>query len=235
MGYDQILISDLEIMARANNYRWWMYQRLAPFIGQRVIEIGAGIGNFTNLLLDREFVLATDNYLPCVEYLNTHLGGRLKTPALLFDVSADAGLELRQYEFDSVVCLNVLEHIENDLKALTRMHGLLAPGGRLVLLVPAFQFLYGTVDRALGHYRRYTRKSLLPLMRQADFGIEQSFYMNVVGMAGWFWNNRIVKRSQESKQQIGFFDRGIAPAAEFFERMLPPPLGLSLIAIGRKN
>lgn len=235
MGYDQILISDLEIMARANNYRWWMYQRLAPFIGQRVIEIGAGIGNFTNLLLDREFVLATDNYLPCVEYLNTHLGGRLKTPARLFDVSADTGPELRQYEFDTIVCLNVLEHIENDLKALTRMHGLLAPGGRLVLLVPAFQLLYGTVDRALGHYRRYTRNNLLPLMRQADFVIERSFYMNVVGMAGWFWNNRIVKRTQESTQQIGFFDRGIAPAAEFFERILPPPLGLSLIAIGRKN
>jgi hypothetical protein len=115
------------------------------------------------------------------------------------------------------------------------MHGLLAPGGRLVLLVPAFQFLYGTVDRALGHYRRYTRNNLLPLMRQAGFVIEQSFYMNVVGMAGWFWNNRIVKLTQESKQQIGFFDRGIAPAAEFFERMLPPPIGLSLIAIGRKN
>ena len=72
-------------------------------------------------------------------------------------------------------------------------------------------------------------------MRRAGFVIERSFYMNVVGMAGWFWNNRIIKRSEESGKQIGFFDRFIAPLAEFSERVLPPPVGLSLIAIGRKK
>lgn len=235
MGYDQILISDLEIMAGAKNYRRWMYRRLVPHIGQNVLEIGSGIGNFTKLLLEREFVLATDNYEPCIEYLNRHLGDQLKAPALLFDVAENGGPDLKQYTFDTIVCLNVLEHIEDDLKALSRMHGMLAPGGRLVLLVPAFQFLYGTVDRALGHYRRYTRKDLLPVMRRAGFVIERSFYMNVIGMAGWFWNNRIIKLSEESGKQIGFFDRFIAPLAEFSERVLPPPAGLSLIAIGRKR
>jgi len=235
MGYDQILISDLEIMAGAKNYRRWMYRRLAPYIGRRILEIGAGIGNFTDLLLDREFVQATDNYQPCVEYLNARFGGRLPRPALMLDISADNGAELRARSFDTIICLNVLEHIENDLGALRRMHGLLAPAGRLVLLVPAFQFLYGTVDRALGHYRRYTQKNLLPRMRQADFVIERSFYMNAIGMAGWFWNNRITRRTAESKKQIGFFDRRVAPVAEVLEKVLPPPAGLSLIAIGRKK
>ena len=87
MSYDQILISDLEIMAGASNYRRWMYRRLAPYIGQRVLEIGAGIGNFTSLLLDRELVVATDNFGPCVEYLNKHLGDKLKAPAVVFDAA----------------------------------------------------------------------------------------------------------------------------------------------------
>ena len=235
MSYDQILISDLEIMAGAKNYRQWMYRRLSPHIGQNVLEIGAGIGNFTKLLLDREFVVATDNFEPCVEYLNKHIGDRLRAPALVFDASGDVSPELSKFDFDTIVCLNVLEHIEDDFKALGRMHRMLVPGGRLVLLVPAFQFLFGTVDRALGHYRRYTRKGLLPLMERAGFVIEESFYMNSIGMAGWFWNNRIIKRHEESKTQIGFFDRYIAPLAELGERILPPPAGLSLIAVGRKN
>src|ERR1051326_2307417 len=235
MSYDQILISDLEIMAGASNYRRWMYRRLAPYIGQRVLEIGAGIGNFTSLLLDRELVVATDNFGPCVEYLNKHLGDKLKAPAVVFDAAGEVGEELKRYGFDTIICLNVLEHIEDDLTALSRMRGLLAPDGRLVLLVPAFQFLYGTVDQSLGHHRRYTRDSLFPLLRQAAFFLERSFYMNVIGMAGWFWNNRIVKRREESKTQIGFFDRLIAPVAELVERVLHPPCGLSLIAIGRKD
>jgi SAM-dependent methyltransferase len=235
MSYDQILISDLEIMAGAKNYREWMYRRLAPYIGQRVLEIGSGIGNFTKLLLDRDLVVATDNYQPCVEYLSSHLGEKLKAPPILLDAAGEIGSELRQHEFDTIVCLNVLEHIEDDLRALEQMHSLLVAQGRLVLLVPAFQFLYGSVDRSLGHYRRYTRKDLLPIMRRAGFQIERSFYMNVVGMAGWFWNNRIVRRTEESEKLIGIFDRYVAPVAEFTERLIPPPTGLSLIAIGRKE
>lgn len=235
MSYDEILISDLEIMASARNYREWMYRRLAPHIGQRVLEIGAGIGNFTRLLLDRELVVATDNYPPCIEYLKQHLGDRLKAPPALLDASGEIGSRLRSYEFDTIVCLNVLEHIEDDLRALTQMYELLVPGGRLVLLVPAFQVLYGSVDKALGHYRRYTRRDLLPTMQRAGFAIENSFYMNVIGMAGWFWNNRIIKRTEESGKQIGVFDRYIAPLAELTERLVPPPAGLSLIAIGRKQ
>src|SRR6266567_6920224 len=116
MSYDQILISDLEIMAGARNYREWMYRRLAPYIGQRILEIGAGIGNFTNLLLDRELVVPTDNFAPCVEHLKTHLGVRLKAPPMLLDASEDIGPELNSYRFDTVVCLNVLEHVDDDLQ-----------------------------------------------------------------------------------------------------------------------
>jgi SAM-dependent methyltransferase len=235
MSYDRILISDLETMTAAKNYRHWMYRRLARYIGQRILEIGAGIGNFTELLLDRELVVATDNYPPCIDYLTSRFDGRLKVPPILLDASGNIESSLKAYRFDTVVCLNVLEHIEDDFKAVSEMHRQLVVNGRLVLLVPAFQFLHGTVDKSLGHYRRYTRKDLLPRMNQAGFTIERSFYMNLIGMAGWFWNNRIIKRHEESGKQINIFDRYVAPTAEVVERLLPPPVGLSLIAIGRKS
>lgn len=134
-----------------------------------------------------------------------------------------------------MICLNVLEHIADDLKALLHIHHVLKPGGRMVLLVPAFQFLYRTVDRSLNHHRRYTRKNLLPRIREAGFEIERSFYMNVIGMAGWFLYNRVLKRKEESADRINFFDCCIAPVAARVERIVPAPFGLSLIAVSRKR
>src|SRR5437016_12761014 len=87
MNADSITISDLEIMSNANNYRNWMYRQIAPFIGQRVLEIGAGIGNFTELLLDRDLVVATDKYGPCVDYLSTRLGKQLKSAPIQIDIA----------------------------------------------------------------------------------------------------------------------------------------------------
>ena len=235
MSAANITVSDLEIMSSAQNYRTWMYNRIRPFIGRRVLEVGCGIGNFTSLFLDRDLVVATDVYAPCVEQLRIRLSGNPCVVPMKLDISDPAALALEEYEFDTVVCLNVLEHIEDDLSALSHMHHALKEGGRLVLLVPAFQFLYGTVDRSLDHYRRYTRKNLLPRMREAGFEIERSFYMNVIGMAGWFLNNRVLKRTEENADQINFFDRYIAPIADRTERIVPPPFGLSLIAIGQKR
>jgi len=238
MNTDNITISDLEIMSNANNYRRWMYHQIAPFIGQRILEVGAGIGNFTELLLDRELVVAADTYSPCVDYLRTRLGEQLKAVPLQMDI-ADLGEQIDQSlinnRFDTVICLNVLEHIKDDGRALSNMYALLQPRGRLILLVPAFQFLFGTVDQSLDHYRRYTKSNLVPKIRQAGFQVEKTFYMNVIGIFGWFLNNRILKKREESKDQIQLFDQYIAPLAERVERFIPPPVGLSLIAIGLKS
>jgi ubiquinone/menaquinone biosynthesis C-methylase UbiE len=235
MSVDNITVSDLEIMASARNYRNWMFRQIAPYVGERILEVGCGIGNFTSLLMDRELVVATDVYAPCVNYMKTRLGGSPKVIPIELDISDPAALELAGHEFDTVICLNVLEHVEDDLRALSHMQSVLRPGGRLVLLVPAFQFLYGTVDESLDHYRRYNRKTLLPRMRAAGFQVERSFYMNVIGMGGWFLNNRILKRREENAGQIEMFDRYIAPLAERVEKIIPPPFGLSLIAIGQKG
>ena len=228
------MASDLEVMAQANNYRNWMYRRIEPFIGRRVLEVGAGIGNFTQLLLDRELVVPTDISCLCLTRLGERLGPQLRVAPKLLDLGDPSGEDWAAYGFDTIICLNVLEHVEDDRRALSFMHSTLAPGGRAVILVPAFMFLHGTIDRAIGHHRRYTRKDLLPRMREAGFRVERSFYMNVIGMAGWFWNNRVRKITEEDPSQIGLFDGYIAPWAERVERAVPPPFGLSLVAVGRK-
>ncbi len=235
MNGENITVSDLEIMAHAHNYRGWMFRQIEPFIGRRILEIGAGIGNFTNLMLDRELVVAADVYRPCVEYLQKRFADQPHVLPKHLDVADPATMALGRYDLDTVVCLNVLEHVEDDRGALSHMFSVLRSGGCLVLLVPAFQFLFGTVDSSLGHHRRYTKPPLMEKMRQTGFTIEKVFYMNIIGMAGWFLNNRVFKRTEESPRQIALFDRLIAPVAERAEKIVQPPIGLSLIAIGRKT
>lgn len=228
------MIADLEIMAAANNYQNWMYRKIAPYVGNRILEVGAGIGNFTRLLLDRELVVPTDLSELCVNHLNQRLGDGLHVQPRKLDLGKPSDDKWAEFEFDTVICLNVLEHVNDHVRALKFMHSVLVPGGRAVILVPAFMFLYGTIDERIGHFRRYRRRGLLPPMREAGFTIERSFYMNVIGMAGWFWNNRVRRIKHEDKGQIQIFDRYIAPWAERLENFLPPPFGLSLIAIGHK-
>lgn len=228
------MIADLEIMAQANNYQNWMFRQIAPYVGQRILEVGAGIGNFTRLLLDRELVVPTDLSALCVNRLQQRLSDGLHVQPRLLDLGNPGDDDWSTFHFDTIICLNVLEHVEDHQRALQFMHSVLEPGGRAVILVPAFQFLHGTIDVKIGHFRRYRRGNLLPVMRAAGFTIERSFYMNVIGIGGWFWNNRVRRIKEEDASQIQVFDRYIAPWAEQLERLLPPPFGLSLIAIGRK-
>ncbi len=229
------MIADLEIMAVANNYQNWMYRQIAPYVGNRILEVGAGIGNLTRLLTNRDLIVPTDISELCVDQLHQRLGDDLRVKPKLLDLGEPRDEDWSRFEFDTVICLNVLEHVEDHQRALKFMYSVLVPGGRVVILVPAFMFLYGTIDEKIGHFRRYTRRDLLPRMREAGFKIECAFYMNVIGMAGWFWNNRLRRRKEEDLSQILVFDRYIAPWAERLEKFLPPPFGLSLIAIGYKR
>ncbi|MCA1615401.1 MAG: class I SAM-dependent methyltransferase [Acidobacteria bacterium] len=147
------MASDLEVMAQANNYRDWMHRRIEPFIGRRVLEVGAGIGNFTQLLLDRELVVPTDISRVCLSRLEERLGDRLRARPRLLDLGAPSDEDWAAYAFDTIICMNVLEHVEDDAAALSFMREVLVPGGRAVILVPAFMFLHGTIDKAIGHYR----------------------------------------------------------------------------------
>lgn len=227
-------LEDQRQMTRAKNYFAWQSRLVLREVGRRVVEVGCGIGNLTGLLLDRELVVAVDPEAACVERLRERYGARRNLQTLVCDTARPEFRELARFRPDSCVCVNVLEHIEDDAGALDAMASILAPGGVIVLLVPAFEALYGPIDRNLGHYRRYRRGGIARLAEQAGLQVRRARYVNAIGLAGWWVNAHAWKREAQSGAQIAVFDRFVAPVLERVEAAMPPPFGQSLLAVLRK-
>jgi len=222
-------------MTRAKNYFAWQSRLVVRELGQRVVEVGCGIGNFTGLLLDRELVVALDREEACVLSLLERFPGRGNLHVLTCEAASDAFRDLARFLPDSIVCVNVLEHIEDDRAALRAMAEVLVPGGVIVLLVPAFDALYGPIDRNLGHYRRYRRGALVSLAEAAGLEIRKLRYVNAAGFFGWWVNARVLKRETQSDGQIAVFDRCMVPILSAIEGAIAPPFGQSLLAVLRRS
>jgi len=220
-------------MTRAKNYFAWQSRLVARQLGQRVVEVGCGIGNFTGMLLDRELVVAVDCEEACVRILRERFPGRENLHALTCEVPGDAFRDLARFRPDAVVCVNVLEHIEDDRAALREMAQIVAAGGVVVLLLPAFDALYGPIDRNLGHYRRYRRGSILKLAGEAGLDVCKLHYVNAAGFFGWWVNAHLLRREAQSDAQIAMFDLFV-PLLAALESAVKPPLGQSLLAVLRR-
>jgi glycosyltransferase involved in cell wall biosynthesis len=220
-------------METVRRYNDWLYERISPFLGRRILEVGSGIGNITRKILNRELVIASDVSESHLQTLRTRFVGndRLKIIALDLD-RCDAG-RLAGERIDTLLCLNVLEHVEDDARALRFFRDLLSPGGRLVLLVPACPSLYSKIDAGLDHFRRYGRPELRRKLEAAGFRVEGTEFLNLPGAIGWFVNGRILRRRMLPKNQLKLFDL-IVPLLKL-ERRVKIPFGLSLLAVGRKD
>ena len=227
-------LEDQERMTRATNYFAWQAKLVTPELGQRVVEIGCGTGNFTGALLDREAVIAVDVDADCIDHLARRYRERENLHTVVAD-AADLGAEqLLSYRPDSCVCLNVLEHIEDDRGALERIASVLPSLGVIVLIVPAFEILYGPIDRNLRHCRRYSRDSIRKLAQASGVTIKKLHYMNFVGFFGWWLNAHVLHRDRQSEKQIEFFDRFIVPPSAHMEAIVAPPFGQSLFVVLEK-
>ena len=220
-------------MAHAKNYFAWQARLILPELGQRVLEVGCGTGNFTQTLLDREAVIAIDHEPACVSRLAERFADRPNLHTRVASPCEDSFRELAHFRPDSIVCLNVLEHIEDDAAALRNMAAILPPGSVIVLLLPAFPALYGPIDRNLEHFRRYSVVSLKCLAAGINLTIEKLQYINLIGFFGWWFNARILKRQAQSTAQIAVFDKWVVPLLSRLESRLPPPFGQSLFAVLR--
>jgi SAM-dependent methyltransferase len=227
-------LQDQERMTRATNYFEWQRKLVIPELGERVIEIGCGIGNFTRMLLDRQAVIATDREPECIEWLRTRFPDSPNLCAVVGDANDESICELARFAPDSCVLLNVLEHLADDEKVLSRLASILAPGGAIVILVPAWPALYGPIDRNLGHYRRYTRRSMRELAEKAGLEVAKAHYVNLTGFFAWWVNARVLLRKAQSERQIAVFDRFVVPISSRLEAIMRPPLGQSLFAVLRK-
>jgi 2-polyprenyl-3-methyl-5-hydroxy-6-metoxy-1,4-benzoquinol methylase len=233
-GDELYTVADQRRMSRAKNYFAWQGRLVKREIGQRVIEVGSGLGNFTGMLLDREAVLAVDKEETCIELLRQRYSDRENLQLLKFDIAHEDFSTVQRFRPDSCICLNVLEHVRDDLAALRNMRSSLIASGVIVLIVPAFQSLYGPIDRNLGHHRRYTRSSMTRLAASAGLRVKKCHYMNAVGFFGWWANSHLFKKESQSERQIGVFDQYVVPIQSKLEQWLAPPFGQSLFVVLQK-
>ena len=227
--------ADLLRMGRARNYAAWQRKLVTPWLGRRVLEYGCGLGNFTAALLDRDLVLACDTEPQFVDVMRQRFPDRANLRLFAGNSASPEFPALSQYDLDSCVCLNVLEHIEDDHQAIQAISAVLKPPGTIVLLVPAFPALFGPIDRRLQHARRYTRKSLVNLAQCAGLRVRHMRYVNLAGFFGWWINALVLRLEEQSPSQIEVFDRWIVPVMSRIEGLIPPPFGQSLLVVLEKS
>jgi len=196
-----------------------------------VLELGAGIGNMTqHLSRGRRTYVATDLDEEHLARLRVRFRGRPNLTSRQCDLTRPMDFEDLRGQFDTVVCLNVVEHVKDDLLALRNIHSALRPGGRAIILVPHDQSIYGSLDKVLGHYRRYSEQQLRDRMEEAGFQIERILLFNRVTRPGWWLNGQVLRRKTFGRMQLRIFD-ALVPLWRRIDAGLPWP-AVSVIAIG---
>lgn len=199
-----------------------------------MLEIGCGHGNVARWLMDRELYVGTDVSEESVERVMELGHGRSQVHAFVADAAEEAFRRVASLRLQTVFSLNALEHIDDHVAALLNAHEVLEPGGCVVLVVPAHDWLYGTMDSAIGHYRRYSKKSMLRLFAATGFACVRLKYINALGTIGWYINGRVRKQCTPPTNQLKAFNH-LAPLLKRLEHLFPPPFGISLLAVGRKE
>jgi SAM-dependent methyltransferase len=180
-----------------------MADTIRPYVGARVLEIGAGIGNLARALIPlRACYVATDIDAEHLARLATRLQHRPNLRIRYCDLAQPSSFADLTASMDSVICLNVLEHVENDLEGLRNIHSVLKSGGRAIILVPHGQEIFGTLDVALGHYGRYSHEELKRKMEQVGFRVERILDFNRISRPPWYVSGRILKRTTLGSGQM---------------------------------
>ena len=235
---DPIGRETLRRMASVDRYNRWIYDEIAPYAGRRLLEVGCGIGNMTSYFLGLDEVVGLDRLPSSVRYVRAAFADRPNVHICEGDITTrDTVAQLAGHRLDTVMCLNVLEHIEDHQTALRHMAELLTPGGRLLLFVPAGAYMHGTLDSALGHFRRYDRGQLRSLVTATGLDVLRLSYLNIAGIPGWWLNSRVLKRDILPHGQLKLFNL-LAPlfigAERLLRRVWDVPLGQSLLCIAQK-
>ena len=224
----------LDAFSGSPRFNRWMADTIRPYIGKDVLEIGAGIGNLTQFLISRRRkYVVTDRDSEHLKRLSVRLSGRPNLEIALLDASRADDYRPFRGRMDTVVCLNVLEHIEDDLAALRNIHSTLREGGRAIILVPQEQRIFNSLDRELGHRCRYSEEQLRLRLAEAGFIVEAAHHFNRISRPGWWLNGTLLRRRTIGRFQLKMFDRMVW----LFRRIdaYLPWSPASIIAVGRKD
>lgn len=233
--HDQYAADDLLVVQEAPRYSDHVFNLFRPHIGRRVLEVGCGIGTMSERLLEvADLVVALEPNPFCASRTRALLGTHPRFTMHESTIEQCDRADLQRHQFDTVYCSNVLEHIEDDVAALKTFKEMVVPGGKVLIFVPAVPAAYGPLDAELGHFRRYTRPQLARAFTAAGLRLDLLRYTNPIGLAGWMFNARVTKVRTHSPAQMRIFDSLVAPWALPLERLITPPIGLSLVAVGSR-
>lgn len=223
----------MDFMSKTDKYNLYIVDNIRQYLGKRILDVGCGIGNLTKFFSDRELTIGIDKTNSYLEKFNLNIRGKAKS--FKIDILDDNRIpELLKFNFDTILCSNVIEHIEYDIKAINNMTSLLQQGGRLILIVPAYKFLFGTLDKLDLHYRRYAKKELIDKVTKSGLKIKSIFYYNSIGIIWWFINGKILKRNMPKTSDICLINKTV-PFVKFLDKILLNRVGLSLVVVAEKE
>lgn len=237
--YDISGTTTLDVISEANKFNRWMYNTIKPFCKGNVIEIGSGIGNISQYFLDDGFqVRLTDVRTDYCEKLEQKFSGSSNLLGVecidLTDEFFDDKYSDHFNKYDTVFALNVVEHILDDSLAVMNCKKLLVDGGNLIILVPSYQSLYNLFDIELGHYRRYTTKSLCKVFLKSEINVIHKQYFNLIGIFGWYVSGNILKRKTIPMGQMRLYNT-LVPIFRVIDKLILNSMGLSTIVVGKKQ
>ena len=224
----------LEVIAKANSFNQWMFKTIYPYCHGEILEIGSGIGNISKFFLEKEASITlsdTDNFY--VQKLKE------KFPATnILSIDLEHPAFFTEYKnllnhYDTVFLLNVLEHIKNDEAAIWNCYQLLKMGGRLIILTPAYPFLYSKIDLGLHHFRRYTKRSLASIILKNNYTIQNLFYFNALGIGGWLYA-KLTGLKKIPQGEMNLFNK-LTGLAKLLDHLLFRRAGLSIVAVAEKK
>jgi len=232
------ILQTLQAIQDSRRYNAWIYDRIKNYLFGSVLDIGSGLGDiarqFTGQLVVNVVLSDFDDKM--VDALNATVLPFKNYRVMPLDITDPQILKqpATARQFDTVTCVNVLEHIKDDASALRHMKHLLKDNGRIVILVPALPSIYGTLDSLVGHHRRYTKKSLSAVFARAGLTVKDAYHLNFWGIFTWFLAGKVFQKKQFDAVTCRRLDR-IVPVLKMFETFGPPPVGQSLIMVGEKS
>lgn len=240
---DHNMVEALEAMEYAPKYHQWILDDFSKYIGKNIIEVGSGPGSISKKLLEYH-----PKKLFCIEPSEMIFNKLLSTVEKMKETSnqeveitplnnylSDSAASLKKEDIDTIIYINVLEHIEDDLGELKLIHDCLSQNGHVLIFVPALQWIYGSHDKNCGHFRRYYKKELKKKMEAAGFEMVSIKYFDFTGILPWWFTFRVLKIKYLKNGQSKVYDKCIVPITRFMEKIIPPPAGKNLIAIARKR
>lgn len=225
--------SELDSLAEAKNYYAWVLRQFEPYLGPTVIEVGAGIGTFSEYLLGSPKVQKLIAVEPAANTL-PHLQERFRNDERVQVLPGYLSDHYTALSANAVAAVNVLEHVEDDAAFLTEAHAAVVPGGHLLLFVPAIPAIYGTLDKVFEHHRRYTKASLRKVVESTGWKPGRIAYMNFPGIAAWFVAGRVLRKTSIAPADAKAYDRLVVPWISRLEQIVPPPIGSNILAIATR-